>query len=96
MNKRRKFFRFSRDLYLNMFVLDQKQQTQIANFKAKALDFSYGKFWVESPRQVTKGDIVGFELDGVAPGTTTRVGEVISCAPSKKSDYFELGLTVYP
>lgn len=96
MNKRRNLLRLSTELYLRMFVMDRKAQGKIVSFKARALDFSYGEFWVESPRELTKGEIVGFELDKSEAGSMEKVGEVISCTTEKESPYFTLRLAVYP
>lgn len=76
--------------------MDRKEHDQVVSFKARALDFSYGEFWFESPRELTKGEIVGFELDKSEEDSPQKVGEVISCTPRKKSRNFELHLAVYP
>jgi len=94
MNERRKFPRYSEQLYLKLYFFDTNAvPSKIINFKARTLDSSYGGFRIEGPQELTKGSIIGFESDDdITSHSISGIGEVKWCNPSEQHDYFEFGI----
>lgn len=94
MRERRKFVRYPEQLYMRLFVSDiEAAPSKMTNFESVTLDFGQGGFRIESPLELAKGTVVGFETgDDVSTLNFSGVGEVKWCRPSPRSGYFEFGL----
>jgi len=95
MDERRKFPRYSEHLNLELFLYNPKiTPSKITNFKARTIDVSRGGFRMESNQELTTGSIVGFRSnDDISSDMMPGIGEVKWCNHSRKSGYFEYGIS---
>lgn len=94
MDERREFPRFSREIYLRLYVHRRDDfSAGISSFTVRTLDVSRGGLRMESPQALTTGSRVGFEsLDDASSRSISGIGEVMWCKPSTKLDNFEFGI----
>lgn len=87
MKERRKFPRHARQLYLILYVDDDKV------FKAMTLDISCGGFRLQSTRELQPGMMIAFRpQDAASSHGITGTGKVVWCNPAEKTEHFELGV----
>lgn len=87
MKERRRFPRHARELYLILYVDDDRV------FKAMTLDISCGGLRLRSRQGLQPGTIIAFRPhEEVSSQGISGSGEVMWCNHSEQSDFFEFGV----
>ena len=94
ISERRKLRRYVKKIYMDIVVTDTEENNHVrSKYRIKTLDMNLYGMKIESPEQVAKDAIVGFEFDpdfssNFLPGT----GTVKWCERQSNSDKFEFGM----